>query len=66
MSGSGWETLPDVREMWEALPDVRMRLGGPSGCPGVGRDALPDVGNVREAHLDVRQWSEALSDVWVY
>ena len=43
MSGSGWETLPDVLEWWEALPDARMRSGGPSGCPGVGQDALPDV-----------------------
>ena len=26
MSGSGWETLPNVREGWEALPDVQEAL----------------------------------------
>ena len=51
LSGSGWETLPDVREWWKALPDVREWSGNPPGCPGVigkpsqmygsGREYLP-------------------------
>ena len=53
MSGSGRESLTDVRERSETLPDVQDWSGIPSGCPGVvgrpsrmtgsGRDALPDV-----------------------
>ena len=47
MSGSGQESLSDVRE---ALPDVRVWSRGPPGCPRV-------VGSGREAHLDVWKWS---------
>ena len=43
MSGSGRETLPNVREWWKALLDVRQLSRGP-----------PDV---REALPIVREWS---------
>ena len=54
MSGSGRQTLPDVRERWEAFPDVREWSGVPPGCPGVvGRPSQMSVRD-REALLDVR------------
>ena len=46
ISGSGRETLPNVRECWGAFADVREA----SRKSGSGREALPDV----------REWSEAI------
>ena len=53
MSESGWEALPDVRELSEALQDVREWLKGYPECRGVvrrpcrmsesGRETLPNV-----------------------
>ena len=53
MSGSGWETLPVVREWWEALSDVREWSGvyfkstevvwSPSLMSGSDREFMPDV-----------------------
>ena len=47
MSGSGRETLPDVRE-WS---------GGPLECPGVVRSSSRMAGSGQEALLDVRELS---------
>ena len=46
MSGSGRETLPNVREWWEALPDVRKA----SRMSGSGREALPNVRECSEGY----------------
>ena len=47
MSGSGWETLPDIRE-WS---------NGPPGCTGVIGSPTQMSASVREALRDVREWS---------
>ena len=44
MSGSGWETLPDVREWWKALPDARELSGVPPGRSGGQPGGLGIVG----------------------
>ena len=46
LSGSGRETLLDVREWWEALSKVQeasWMCGRPSRMSGSGQEALPDV-----------------------
>ena len=48
LSGSGRETLPNVRELWAALPDVREA----SRMCGNGWEALPEV-------LEASQMSES-------
>ena len=61
MSGSGPDTLPDVRKVLlnacKDFPDVREWSGGPPECPGVvGRPSrMSKCGRV--ALTDVRQWS---------
>ena len=60
MSGSGRETLPDVRE---TLPDVREWSGGLPGCPGVVKRPSRISESGREAILDVRVLSGGPSDV---
>ena len=50
MSGSGWETLPDVRE-WS---------GGPPRCPGVVGRPSQMSGSGREILPNVREWSGGL------
>ena len=61
MSGSGRETLLDVREAHtesrsgrKALPDVRELLGGLHGCPGVVKSPSRMTGSVRDSFPDVR------------
>ena len=64
MSGSGWETLPDVRE-WS---------GRPPGCPGVlgrpcrmyGSGGSPSrmTGSGWEALPHVREWSVGPPECW--
>ena len=44
MSGSGWKTLPAVREWWEALPDVRELSGVSPGSLGGQLGGLGMVG----------------------
>ena len=77
MSGSGRETLLDVREWWESLPDVREWSGRPPGCPGVvrkpywlsGRPSRMSrrpsrmSGSGRETLPNAWEWWEALPDV---
>ena len=71
ISGSGRETLPNVREWWEPLPDVwqlsgnpsecSREVGGPFGCSRVVWRPSRMSGSGREALLDVR---DALPHVW--
>ena len=73
MSGSGRESLPDVRGGWEALPDVREWSGvspgcpgwsgGPPGCPGVVGWPSRLSGSGRKTLLVVWEWWEALPEV---
>ena len=65
MTGSGRETLPDVRE---SLPDVQEWSGGPPECPGVVGMPTRMTGSGRQTLLDVREvhrnvW-EVLLNVW--
>ena len=67
MSGSGWETLPDVREWSRGPPRCSGVVGRPPGCAGVvrGIPKCPVVvakpsrmsGCGREAFPDVQKWS---------
>ena len=63
MSGSGWEALLDDGQRSEGLPRCPRVVGRPSRMHGSGRETLPDALCGREAHLDDREWSLALSDV---
>ena len=57
MSGSGWECIPNI---WEWLRDPSRCpgvAGCPPGCPEVVGSPSLMSGNVREAHLDVCEWS---------
>ena len=47
MSGSSWESLPDVREWWGRLHACSGVVGTHSRMFGSSREALPDV----------REWS---------
>ena len=77
VSGSDREDLPDIRERSEAhhkwsggFTKCPRMVGGPAGFPGVvvspcrvsGRGREPITGG-GEAFPDVREWSEALTDV---
>ena len=69
MSGSCREALLDVRSGWEALPDVRELSGDPPGCAGgsprflrvverpswMTKNGLETIPDVREVHPDVRE-----------
>ena len=43
MSGSGWESLPDVQEWSKCYPKCMEVVGRPSRMSGSCREALPDV-----------------------
>ena len=60
MSGSGQETIPDVREWSRVFPDVWKWTGGPPKCPGVVGRSTRVSGSGREALTGVL---EALPDV---
>ena len=68
MSGSGRESLSDVRE-WSGgpprCPEVVRRpsrmSAGPSRMSKSGQEAHPDV---QEALLDDQEWLRCLPDVW--
>ena len=47
MSGSSWESLPEVRQWSGGPPESPAMVGRPSQRSGSGR----------EAHPDVRRWS---------
>ena len=59
MSGSGRESLKNIREWLGTIPNVRDWIEVPPGCPGVvgspshmfgnGWEALPDAGSGRDA-----------------
>ena len=53
MSGSGWESFPDVPE-WS---------GGPSRCLGVVRRPSRISGSCLESLLDGREWWEAITNI---
>ena len=53
MSGSCWESLPEV---WEAIPEVCEWSRHPTGCPGVVESPSQMSGSGREALPDVRDW----------
>ena len=57
MCGSGWETLPVVREWWEALSDVREWSGVYPKCPEVVWGPSLMYGSDREFIPDVWDWS---------
>ena len=61
MSGSDWDSLPDIREWSGGFPKY---LGGPLGCPGVFGRYFQMSGRPtrmfrsgRKALLDVRDWT---------
>ena len=56
MSGSGWETLPDVKSGRAALPDVQECSEGHSRCQGVVERPSRMFVSGWEALLDVREW----------
>ena len=62
MSGSGWESLPLVREYWEPPPECLGgnpscpgMVGGSSGCPGVVERPSRISGSGREALPNVQE-----------
>ena len=64
MSGSGWETLPYVREWSGAHPNVRERSGDTSGHLGlVERPYRMSLSGGRPFRIYVSGWV-ALPDIW--
>ena len=57
MSGSGRESLPDVRECREALQDVREWSGVLPRCPGVVGRTFQLFGSGQVAFPDDWEWS---------
>ena len=73
MSGTDWETLPEVRKWSEALPEVPKWSRDRPGCPqlvgrlswrsGTGRETFQKYGTARETPWNVWKWLEALPEV---
>ena len=57
MSGSGGETLPNVRVRSGGPPGCLWWSGGPHRCPGVVGSLSGLSGSGRESLPDVREWS---------
>ena len=57
MNGSGREAISKFGSGWESLPDVREWLGSSPGCSGVVRRPYWIFGSGWEAISDVREWS---------
>ena len=62
MSGSGQEFLLISGSGRETLPNVREWSGGPAGCPGVVERPSQMFGSCREPLTDIREWSRDPSE----